>query len=216
MKTLGGMRMKAWVLGAVIVFTVCVAGCGGNSTAVSVTITGPTGTSPISTTGGYPVPPNSSVQLGATVSGITATTVYWQVCLQVTSPPTTATTKPTTPPADCTPPSGPAQCTLPAVSSPLAGYGTVTPNGLYTAPATIPSPDVAYVVATSCVKPTAFGVFQFVVKSQYTVTIRPDTATIGTGQTFQFNATVQGPTNTGVSWAVCTSATGSSDLTCGG
>ncbi|MGA9882329.1 MAG: hypothetical protein WBQ34_01285 [Candidatus Acidiferrales bacterium] len=216
MKTLGGMRMKAWVLGAVIVFTVCVAGCGGNSTAVSVTITGPTGTSPISTTGGYPVPPSSSMQLAATVSGITATTVYWQVCLQVTSPPTTATTKPTTPPTDCTPPSGPAQCTLPAVSSPLTGYGTVTPNGLYTAPTTIPSPDVAYVVATSCVNSTAFGVFQFVVKSQYLVTITPATATVGTGQTFQFNATVQGPTNTGVSWAVCTSTTGSSDLTCGG
>lgn len=207
-ETLGGMRMKAWaVLGALIVCAACVAGCGGNSTAVSVTVTGPSGTSPISATGGFPVTPNGSVQLAATVSGITATTVYWQVCAK----PSISTDQPT----NCTPASGPSQCKLPTVSTPLTGYGTVTPNGLYTAPANIPSPNAALVVATSCVKTTAFGVFQFVVESQYSVKVTPATATIGTGQTFQFNATVQGPTNTGVTWAVCTSGTGSSGLTCG-
>src|SRR5579875_2425258 len=196
------MRMKAWVLGAAIIFAACVVGCGGNSTTVAVTVTGPTGTSPISSTGGYPVPPGGSVQLAATVSGITATTVYWQICLK----PSLSTTQPT----DCTAASGPSQCVLPKVSSPLTGYGTITPNGLYTAPNT------ALIVATSCVDATAFGEFQFVIKSQYTVTITPTTATIATGQSFQFNATVQGPTNSGVTWAVCTSTTGSSGLTCGG
>jgi YVTN family beta-propeller protein len=209
--------MKAWVIGAVIILAVWAAGCGGNSTAVSVTITGPTGTSPISTSGGYPVPPNGAVQLAATVSGITATTVYWQVCLQSGTPPTTGSTAHVTPPSDCTPASAPQQCTVPTVSSPLTGYGTVTPNGLYTAPATIPSPSTAYVIATSCVQPTYFAVFQVLIESQYKVTVTPSTATIGTGQTLQFNATVQGPNNSsGVTWAVCTSTTGSTGLVCGG
>lgn len=207
-KTLGGTRMKVWALGAAIIFAVCMAGCGGNSTAVSVTVIGPTGTSPISSTGGFPVPPAGSVQLSATVAGITATTAFWQICLK----PSLSTAQPT----NCTAASGPAQCTLPTVSSPLTGYGTITPNGLFTAPATIPSPNVALVVATSCVKNTAFGVFQFVVKSQYTVSIIPNTATIGTGQTFQFNAKVQGPSTSGVDWAACTSSAGSGGLTCGG
>jgi DNA-binding beta-propeller fold protein YncE len=201
-KTLGGMRMKAWVLGAVIIFTVCVAGCGGNSTAVSVTVTGPS----LATTG-FPIAPNRSVQLAATVAGITATSVYWQVCL----PPSLSIAQPT----NCTPAAGPAQCKLPSVSSPLTGYGTITPNGLYTAPADIPSPNVALAVATSCVKSTAFGTFKLVIQSQYSVKITPATATIATGQTFQFNATVQGPTSSGVNWAVCVSTSGGG-LSCGG
>ena len=208
-QTLGGMRMKAWcVVGAVIILTACVAGCGGNSTKVAVNVTGPTGTSPVTDTGGFPVPPAGSVQLAATVSGITATTVYWQICLK----PSLAGAQPT----NCTVASGSSQCALPSVASPLTGYGTITPNGLYTAPAAIPSPNVALVVATSCVDKTAFGVFQFVVRSQYTVKVTPATATIATGQTFQFTATVQGPTSSGVNWAVCTSTAGSTGLTCGG
>jgi DNA-binding beta-propeller fold protein YncE len=201
-KTLGGMRMKAWVLGAVILFTVFVAGCGGNSTAVSVTVAGPS-----SATTGFPIAPNRSVQLAATVAGITATSVYWQVCL----PPTLSTAQPT----NCTPAAGPAQCKLPTVSIPLTGYGTVTPNGLYTAPADIPSPNVVLAVATSCVRSTAFGTFKLVIESQYSVKITPSTATIATGQTFQFNATVQGPTPSGVNWSVCVGASGGG-LNCGG
>ncbi|HVB85710.1 MAG TPA: hypothetical protein VNK23_03475 [Candidatus Dormibacteraeota bacterium] len=202
--------MKAWVLGAVIIFTVCIAGCGGNSTTVAVTVTGPTAANT-----GFPVPVNGSVQLGATVSGITAQTVYWQVCLHVSAV-TNSTGQPTTSPTDCTPAYSTSQCTVPTVSSPLTGYGTITPNGLYTAPANVPSPNIAYAVATSCVNPTYFGTFELIVKSGYSVSITPTTATIATGQTYQFNATVKGPGTSGVNWAVCTSVAGSSGLTCGG
>jgi DNA-binding beta-propeller fold protein YncE len=200
-ETLGGMRMKAWVLGAAIVFAVCVAGCGGNSTKVGVTITGPS-----SATTGFPVLLNGSVQLAATVSGITATTVYWQVCL----PPSLSTAQPT----NCTPGQGPSQCKIPAVSSPLTGYGTITPNGLYTAPAAMPSPNTALAVATSCVDSTAFGTFSLVIDSGFRVQITPTSATIATGQTFQFNATVKGPTTSSVTWAVCQTST-SGVLSCG-
>lgn len=207
--------MKAWVLGAVVALAVWAAGCSSNSTAISVTVSGPTGTSPISTSGGYPVPPSGAVQLAATVSGITATTVYWQVCLQPGTPPTTGSKTPVTAPSDCSAASATPQCVVPTLSKPLTGYGTLTPNGLYTAPATIPSPSTVYAVATSCVNTTYFNVFQIVIESQYKITITPSTATIATGQSYQFNATVQGPQNSGVTWAVCTSNSTSSGLSCG-
>ncbi len=194
--------MKAWILGAVIIFTVCVAGCGGNSTSVAVTVTGPS----LATTG-FPIPVNGSVQLAATVSGITAQSVYWQVCL----PPSLSTAQPT----DCTPGVSSSQCNIPSVSSPLTGYGTITPNGLYTAPADVRSPNVALAVATSCVDQTEFGTFEIIIQSGFSVSITPTTATIATGQTFQFNATVKGPGTSGVNWDVCESSTSSSDLTCG-
>jgi len=201
--------MKAWVLGAVIIFTVCIAGCGGNSTTVAVTITGPSAANT-----GFPVPVNGSVQLAATVTGITAQSVYWQVCLHISSVVNSAGV-PTTPPTDCTPGYSTSQCTVPTVSSPLTGYGTITPSGLYTAPAVVPSPNIAYAVATSCVDPTYFGTFKLIIKSGITVSITPPTATIATGQTYQFTATVKNGTS-GVNWDVCTSNTSSTTLTCGG
>jgi len=202
--------MKAWVLSAVIIFTVCIAGCGGNSTTVAVTITGPSAANT-----GFPVPVNGSVQLASTVSGITAQTVYWQVCLQISAV-TNSAGVPTTPPTDCTQGYSTTQCPVPTVSKPLTGYGTISPTGLYTAPAEVPSANVAYAVATSCVNQTYFGTFELIIKSGYTVTITPPTATIGTSQTYQFNATVAGPGTSGVNWALCTSSAGSTALTCGG
>lgn len=194
--------MKAWVLGAVILFTVCVAGCGGNSTTVAVTITGPS----LATTG-FPVPVSGSVQLAATVSGITAQSVYWQVCL----PPSVTGAQPT----NCTPGVSSSQCDIPSVTAPLTGYGTLTPNGLYTAPAVVPSTNTLFAVATSCVDHTAFGTFQIIIKSGFSVTITPTTAIVGTGQTYQFTATVRGPGTSGVNWAVCQSSSSASGLSCG-
>ena len=202
--------MKAWVLGAVILFTVCVAGCGGNSTSVAVTISGPSAANT-----GFPVPVNGSAQLAATVSGITAQSVYWQVCLHVSAV-TNSSGQITTPPTDCTPGYSTTQCPVPTVASPLTGYGTITPNGLYTAPAAVPSPNIVYAIATSCVNQTYFGTFELIIKSGYTVSITPPTATIATGQTYQFSATVKGPGTSGVNWDVCQAAAGSTGLTCGG
>ncbi len=203
MKTRGGMRMKAWILGAVIIFAVGMAGCGGNSTTAAVTISGPS----LATTG-FPVPVNGSVQLAATVSGITAQSVFWQVCL----PPSLSTA----PPTNCTPGFSTSQCKIPSISTPLTGYGTVTPNGLYTAPAQVPSTNVVLAVATSCVDQTAFGTFKIVIESGFTVSITPSSAIVGTNQTYQFNATVRGPGTSGINWAVCQPSTGSGGLTCGG
>jgi DNA-binding beta-propeller fold protein YncE len=137
---------------------------------------------------------NNSAQFAAVASGSSTTTVFWQICL----PGATSTTQPT----NCTQGQGPAQCTIPAVSSPLAGYGTITANGLYTAPATVPNPNTALVVATSCVKSTAFNAITVIIDSTVRVQVSPASAIIGPLETFQFTATVTGTSNTGVSWTL--------------
>jgi DNA-binding beta-propeller fold protein YncE len=181
----GGKHMRVWGLGAVMLLTVWVGGCGGNTTTVGVNIAGPS-QSPIA------VVVNSSVQFAAAASGSSTTTIFWQVCLPGATP--------TTQPTNCTQGQGPAQCTIPAVSSPLSGYGTITSNGLYTAPSKVPTPNTAVVVATSCVKSTAFNTITIIIDSTVRVQVSPASATIGPGETFQFNAIVTGTSNTAVSW----------------
>jgi DNA-binding beta-propeller fold protein YncE len=187
LKMAGGKHMRVWGLGAVMLLAVLVTGCGGGTTAVGVNIAGPSAP-PIA------VVVNNSVQFAARATGSSTTTVFWQVCL----PGATSTAQPT----DCTQGQGPAQCTIPTVSSPLAGYGTITANGLYTAPAKVPTPSNALVVATSCVKPTAFNSIAVTIDSTVRVQVSPSSAFIGPLETYQFTATVTGTSNTAVSWTI--------------
>ena len=102
-----------------------------------------------------------------------------------------------------------AACTLPTGT--LTGYGTITPNGLYTAPPAVPQTNSFDVVATSCINSTAFGIATVAIRSGVVVQITPTAVTIGQGEHFQFSATVGGATNTGVSWSVSTATAGKSD-----
>src|ERR1700676_961236 len=139
--------MKVWSLGAVLLLTAVLSGCGGNSTAIGVTVSAAGVVSGTTAT----VVANSTLQLSATATGGSASTVSWAICL-----PAAITT---TQPSNCTAPLGPSACTLPAVSSSaLTGYGIITRTGLYTAPPTAPSPNRFVVMATSCVSPKAFGI----------------------------------------------------------
>src|ERR1022692_599276 len=180
-------------LGVVMLLAILAAGCSSNSTPVAVTVAS-SGASPMS------VLVNNSVQFGASVSGASATTVFWQICKPIAAGVTTA-------PTDCTQGQGGAQCTIPTVSSPLTGFGTITPNGLYTAPGTPPQPNSFLIVATSCVKSTAFGTFTVIIDTGTRVQINPNHATIGTQETFQFTSTITGAANTAVAWSVCQPAT---------
>ncbi len=190
-ETAGGKQMRAWGLGAVILLALVAAGCGGGSTVIGVTVAGPH-TSPMT------VLVSQSVQLGAQVTGGSTTTVFWQICMPAATP--------TTQPTNCTAGQGPSTgCTIPAVASPLIGYGTITANGLYTAPSTVPTPNSAWVVATSCVKSTAFAAFVVVIDSGIRVQVLPATATIGSLETLQFTTIVTGTSNQGVSWALSSS-----------
>jgi DNA-binding beta-propeller fold protein YncE len=185
--------MRAWGLpAAVLLFAAWVAGCGGNSTTVGITITGPA------------LPPlaiivNQSAQFTATVTGISTSTVFWQIC----EPPAVPST--TIPPTMCTAGQGPATgCTIASVQSPITGFGTITANGLYTAPATVPSPAKLLIVATSCIRANAFSTFQITIDSGIRVQVFPSSASLGPGETFQFTDQVTGTNDTGVVWQVNT------------
>jgi YVTN family beta-propeller protein len=204
--------MRLWGLGAaLILLTLCVGGCSSNSTPVAVTVTA-SGSS--ATSSSVTILVNNSVQFAASVTGGSASSVFWQICQPTTTPPST-----TVAPTVCSQGQGPASCPIPIVSKPLTGFGTITSNGLYTAPSAPPQPDSFLVVATSCVKTTAFGFLTVVVDSGIRVQISPSTATIGTGETFQFTASVTGPgvLSSGVAWAVCQTAatSGAAATNCG-
>ena len=197
--------MRAWGIGALLLFAIFAASCSSNSTVVAVHVTTTvSGASSTSVT----LLVNTSAQFVANVTGASATTAFWQIC-KPTNPPST-----TVAPTDCTQGVGPTQCTIPKVSSPLTGFGTITPNGLYTAPPGPPQPDSFLVVATSCVKPTVFGTFTVIVDSGVRVKITPSSATLGTGEQFQFIITVTGTNNQAVSLSLCQTGNGGG-LTCG-
>ncbi|MGA8013296.1 MAG: hypothetical protein WB949_12780, partial [Candidatus Acidiferrales bacterium] len=181
--------MRAWRLGALGLLMMLVSGCGGNSTPVGVRIAGP-GPSPLT------VLVNRTAQFASNVSGASSATVFWQIC----EPPATPST--TIPPTNCIAGQGPTGCTIPAVSNPISGFGTITLNGLYTAPPTVPNPATFLIVVTSCIKSNAFATFTVTIDSGITVQVSPPTASMGPGEHFQFTATVSGTANTAVVWLV--------------
>jgi len=188
--------MKAWGWVALMALVALIAGCGGNSTPVAVTITS---TTTGATTNSITLLQSTSAQFLATVTGASSNIVFWQVCM-----PFTATAQNPSP-TNCTQGVGVSQCTnIPKVSSPLTGFGTITINGLYTAPPAPTTPDTFLIVATSCVDSTKFGTFNVTIDSGVRVKIVPTSATVGENETYQFTATVTGTQNTAVSWQVCT------------
>ncbi|MGA8144739.1 MAG: hypothetical protein WB987_12690 [Candidatus Acidiferrales bacterium] len=176
--------MKLRRLSVVILFAAWVAGCGGNSTPVGVTISPTTAT----------VIERGTQQFSAVGSGSTTTTVNWQICL----PPATPGNQPT----NCTPLPG-------QTGTGPTGVGTITQasstqaGGLYTAPSAVPSTNPILVVATSTVDPKAFAAATVTINSGIRVQITPTTASIAPQERFTFTATVTGPTTDhGVTWSV--------------
>jgi hypothetical protein len=94
-----------------------------------------------------------------------------------------------------------------------AGCGTVTTNGLYTAPATLPNPPVVSVTATSQADPTKFASAIVTLVTPIIVTISPTRATVTVNGQQQFTATVTGTSDHGVLWSV--QGTGCSQSACG-
>ena len=96
-----------------------------------------------------------------------------------------------------------------------AGCGTITSAGVYTAPSTIPFPNVVTVKATSTVDTTKSGTATVYVgsSSPVKVTVSPTSANVPVNQSKQFSATVTGATNTAVNWSV--SGIGCAGPSCG-
>ncbi|MGB8542940.1 MAG: hypothetical protein WCD49_15020 [Candidatus Acidiferrales bacterium] len=168
--------MRVWQIGAAIVLAACVAGCGGNSTPVGVTVT-PTGTAASPQT----VLISNQQLFQATVTGASTTTVNWFICLPPTN---TSVTNP-----------------IPVNCGQLTGFGTISSTGLYVAPPT-PSPSVFVVAAQSTVNTNIYGLSYVVVGTGVRVSIEPKTATINPGEKLQFSSTVNGSSNTAVTWSV--------------
>jgi hypothetical protein len=88
-----------------------------------------------------------------------------------------------------------------------AANGTVSATGLYTAPATVPSPALVSVMAVSQKDPTKSGVALLTVTatnvpSNVSVTVAPPAPSVAAFGTQQFTPTVSGSTNTAVTWQV--------------
>jgi len=182
--------MNRWTAAAVLALVVAVVGgCGGNNTTAGITITASSTTTGANS---VTVPVNGTEQFTATVTGVSDTTVYWQVCLPQ---PVTNLHIPT----NCTAVPG---VTLPRPETVLTGYGTISQLGFYTAPSQIPAQNSFYILATSPVDLTAYATFTVTIDSGVRVQVTPPTATINAGDTQQFTATVTGSSNTAVTWEV--------------
>src|SRR5262249_22119552 len=139
---------------------------------------------------------NQSITFTATVGGATDTTVVW-TCTFTTST-TDSTGKVTT--------STPAACTSADGTLSSTTDTTIT----YTAPALVQSPPhLVTLTPTANADKKKPGTATMGVDSGIRVSVTPTTATIGTGESFNFTPVVTNDTNPpkGVTWAVTADAT---------
>ncbi len=99
-----------------------------------------------------------------------------------------------------------------AVTWKVTGLGTISSQGLYSAPALVPSQTTATITATSVADPTK-SASATVTLIPISVTVSPATAMVAITGKKQFTANVQATSNTAVTWSV--SGTGCSGDDCG-
>ncbi|HEV2289069.1 MAG TPA: YncE family protein [Candidatus Acidoferrales bacterium] len=183
--------MRLSKLGTILIVAAAMAGCGTNQT-ITVSIT-PTAATVILA---------GSQSFSASVAGNANTLVTWYVCN--VAPASEATGASTAP--NITMPSG---CGNAGGS---AALGTILTNGLYTAPAKLPNASSVSIVAVSQADTEVFAIVNITLDSGIRVTVTPATATIGTSEQFQIDATVTGSSNTSVTWSVNGIASGNSQI----
>ncbi len=83
-------------------------------------------------------------------------------------------------------------------------FGWITSSGQYTAPAVVPTPAAVTIQAASLITPMAVGTATVTIKAPLPVkvTISPKLASVRTGRTHQFTASVRNTTNHTVTWKV--------------
>lgn len=91
--------------------------------------------------------------------------------------------------------------------------GTITPKGMYTAPAAVPSPSVITVTATSTLNTSVSGSAFITILPPVGIQVSPAGAEVVTGRQQQFTASVTGTTNKTVAWSV--SGAGCAGIACG-
>ena len=80
--------------------------------------------------------------------------------------------------------------------------GTISANGLYTAPAVLPTPATVTITATTTSASVATATAQVTVTSAFPVGVSPADVNVTTGMTQGFSATVAGTASTAVTWQV--------------
>ncbi|HVB39453.1 MAG TPA: hypothetical protein VNE83_01035, partial [Terriglobales bacterium] len=90
-----------------------------------------------------------------------------------------------------------------------ATVGTIDGNGVFTAPAQIPSPALEAITATSTADLTQSATAAVTIVGPLTVTVAPSTATLKANATQQFTATVVNALDPSVTWSVNATAGGS-------
>jgi serine protease len=83
-----------------------------------------------------------------------------------------------------------------------ATVGVISTTGVYTAPASVPTPATVTVTATSAADTTKSASAQVTLNAPIAVSITPTTASVQTGMTQTFAASVTGSSNTTVNWSV--------------
>jgi hypothetical protein len=82
-------------------------------------------------------------------------------------------------------------------------FGTLSSTGLYTSPASVPSPESVAITATSLANPAASAAaIALVNPSSVSVAVNPAAATLGASQSMQLAAQVTGAANTAVTWSM--------------
>jgi hypothetical protein len=96
-----------------------------------------------------------------------------------------------------------------------AACGTISSGGLYTSPASVPSPAIVSVIVTSVADPSksTSASVTIVAAAAVLLSISPTTAAVPTASTDSFTAIVTGTTNTAVAWSL--RGTGCSGASCG-
>ena len=93
-----------------------------------------------------------------------------------------------------------------------AATGTITSNGLYTAPSAIPNPATVTVAAVLSANASDSGSASVTIAQQVAVTVSPNPISVAIFTTQQFTATVNGQPSTAVTWEV-NGVTGGSQTT---
>ncbi len=96
-----------------------------------------------------------------------------------------------------------------------AACGAISVGGLYTAPASVPSPATLSITATSVADPTksASASVTLVAATAVLLSIGPTSASVPAASTSSFTATVTGTSNTAVAWSL--TGAGCSGTSCG-
>lgn len=202
----GASLLAAWAL----------AGCGGHSTANTVTIT-------VTGTAGVLVPKQSEV-ITAAVSGSADVSATFTCTFTTTPDPTTATPNPTASAAkDCN--DSTVNGAVGALSNIQNTVTTVSSTATFTAPNTFPShatfPNVIITItAAAHANPKKTATFGISIDSGIRVTVVPTTATLATGETKQFMAEDFNGNlldNTQLTWAITYATTAlTSSTSCSG